>query len=64
MIKAFLRDRIPLDRAPSMLAGGASFAHVFGTVLVFLLGIQALTGVALAAFYSPSATDAWAGGTV
>ena len=60
MIRAFLRDRIPLDRAPSMLAGGASFAHVFGTVLVFLLGIQALTGVALSAFYSPSTTDAWA----
>ncbi len=60
MINSFLRDRVPLDRAPSMLAGGASFAHVFGTVLVFLLGIQALTGLALAAFYSPSATDAWA----
>lgn len=60
MIKSFLRDRIPLDRAPSMLAGGASFAHVFGTVLVFLLGIQAVTGVALASFYSPSTTDAWA----
>lgn len=60
MIKAFLHDRWPRDRAPSMLAGGASFAHVFGTVLVVLLGLQALTGLALAAFYSPSATDAWA----
>ncbi|MDB4963177.1 MAG: Cytochrome b/b6 domain protein [Myxococcales bacterium] len=60
MIRAFLRDRIPLDRNGAMMAGGVSFAHVFGTVLVFLLGIQVVTGIALAAFYSPSATDAWA----
>ncbi|MGN6106874.1 MAG: cytochrome b N-terminal domain-containing protein, partial [Kofleriaceae bacterium] len=37
----------------------ASFAYVFGAVLVFLLGVQAVTGAALAAFYSPSSTDAW-----
>jgi ubiquinol-cytochrome c reductase cytochrome b subunit len=43
-----------------MMPGGASFAHVFGTVLVFLLGLEAVTGIALAAFYSPSSTDAWA----
>ena len=46
-------------------AGGAkpaapSFAHVFGWVLVMLLAIEAITGAALAAFYSPSTTDAWA----
>jgi ubiquinol-cytochrome c reductase cytochrome b subunit len=33
---------------------------VFGTVLVWLLAIEALTGVALAMFYSPSSTNAWA----
>ena len=43
----------------SMVEGGASFAYVFGAVLVFLLGLEALTGLALAAFYSPSSTDAW-----
>ena len=43
-----------------MMPRGASFAYVFGRVLVVLLGVQALTGVALAAFYSPSSTDAWA----
>ncbi len=37
-----------------------SFAHVFGWVLVLLLAIEALTGAALAAFYSPSTTSAWA----
>ena len=56
---AAIRER--LGSAPrAMMPGGASFAHVFGTVLVFLLALQAITGVALAAFYSPSSTDAWA----
>lgn len=57
--RAFLRERIPVGAGATM-PNGASFAHVFGTVLVFLLGLEALTGVALAAFYSPSSTDAWA----
>jgi ubiquinol-cytochrome c reductase cytochrome b subunit len=56
---AALRERLGKSQ-PAMMPGGASFAHVFGTVLVFLLGLQAVTGIALAAFYSPSATDAWA----
>ncbi len=55
----WLRLRIGAARTP-MVPGGPSFAHVFGWVLVMLLGIEALTGVALAAFYSPSSTDAWA----
>ncbi|MEO8702781.1 MAG: cytochrome b N-terminal domain-containing protein [Kofleriaceae bacterium] len=58
---AFLRERAALgDGKPAMLEGGASFAYVFGKVLVVLLLVEAVTGVALAAFYSPSATDAWA----
>lgn len=40
--------------------GGASFAYVMGSVLLFLLVLQATTGVLLAFYYSPSATDAWA----
>ncbi len=40
--------------------GGASLAYVFGSVLVFLLILQMTTGVLLAFYYSPSATDAWA----
>lgn len=54
-----LRERLGEATAPTM-PGGASFAHVFGTVLVFLLVLEAVTGIALAAFYSPSSTDAWA----
>jgi ubiquinol-cytochrome c reductase cytochrome b subunit len=41
------------------LLTGASFAYVFGAVLMFLLVVEGVTGFALAAFYSPSATDAW-----
>ncbi len=38
----------------------ASFARTLGAVLVFLFAVEAITGVVLAAFYAPSATDAWA----
>lgn len=41
------------------VAGGASFAYVFGSVLTFILLMQMTTGVFLAMYYSPSATDAW-----
>ena len=40
--------------------GGASFFYVFGSVLLFLLLLQMTTGMLLAFYYSPSATDAWA----
>jgi ubiquinol-cytochrome c reductase cytochrome b subunit len=40
--------------------GGASFFFVFGSVLLFLLLLQMTTGILLAFYYSPSATDAWA----
>jgi len=42
------------------LPGGASFAYVFGSILVFLLLLQFTTGIFLAMSYSASATDAWA----
>lgn len=38
----------------------AATLRVFGWSLVMLLLVEAVTGTALAAFYSPSATDAWA----
>jgi ubiquinol-cytochrome c reductase cytochrome b subunit len=42
------------------LPGGASYAFVFGSILVFLLLLQVTTGIFLAMGYSASATDAWA----
>jgi ubiquinol-cytochrome c reductase cytochrome b subunit len=63
-VLVFIRERTGLHTTSSvvrrpMIEGGASFAYVFGTVLVFLLAVEVLTGLALAAFYSPSSTDAW-----
>jgi ubiquinol-cytochrome c reductase cytochrome b subunit len=40
--------------------GGARWAYVFGSTLVFVLVLQAVTGWLLASFYAASATDAWA----
>jgi len=60
-LAAFMRERTATsERQPYMIEGGASFAYVFGQVLVFLLLVEAVSGAALAAFYSPSSTDAWA----
>ena len=59
-IRGFLRERgLAGDGAPATI-GGASFAYVFGSVLMFLLVLEAASGLALAAFYAPSSTDAWA----
>jgi ubiquinol-cytochrome c reductase cytochrome b subunit len=42
------------------IPGGASFAYVFGSALVFALLLQFITGVLLAMYYSPSTSAAWA----
>ena len=55
-----LRERAGLSDARAKMPTGPSFAYVFGAVLMFLLVVQGLTGFALAAFYAPTATDAWA----
>ena len=53
------RERAALSGNPRQLSAGASFAYVFGVVLMFLLVVEGLTGIALATVYSPSTTDAW-----
>jgi len=40
--------------------GGARWWHALGSLLVFLLGLELLTGALLAFFYAPSAQTAWA----
>lgn len=40
--------------------GGARWRYVFGSVVTVLILVQAITGVALELYYSPSTTDAWA----
>ncbi|HSD91239.1 MAG TPA: cytochrome b N-terminal domain-containing protein [Kofleriaceae bacterium] len=58
-LEAWLRERVGGERAPSLVPG-VSYAYVFGWTLVLLFVVEAVTGAALSAFYSPSATDAWA----
>ncbi|MEW6211829.1 MAG: cytochrome b N-terminal domain-containing protein [Acidobacteriota bacterium] len=42
------------------ITGGARWAYVFGSALVFLFALQALTGILLALYYVPSADHAHA----
>jgi ubiquinol-cytochrome c reductase cytochrome b subunit len=51
VIRAALEEPIP---------GGARWAYVMGSGLAFTFGLQVLTGILLAMYFSPSATDAWA----
>jgi len=46
--------------ADAPVRGGASWAYVLGTTTVVLFLVLLVTGIALAIFYSPSSTDAWA----
>ncbi len=39
--------------------GGAKWSYVFGSGLVFLFILQAVTGIVMAGYYSPSSTAAW-----
>jgi ubiquinol-cytochrome c reductase cytochrome b subunit len=50
--------RIALRDSPK-LKGGASFAYVFGWMLLLLIVLEMVSGVVLAFFYSPSANNAW-----
>lgn len=51
LVKAALDEELP---------GGARARYVFGSVLVFLVVNQVVTGILLAAGYAPSVHDAWA----
>ena len=48
------------DALDEPIPGGASWAYVFGSATLILFGVQVVTGLVLAMYYSPSATDAWA----
>ncbi|MEO6950900.1 MAG: cytochrome b N-terminal domain-containing protein [Polyangia bacterium] len=39
--------------------GGASWAYVFGSGLLFLFVLQAVTGVLMALYYTPSSRESW-----
>ena len=49
------------DALYERVLGGARWRYVFGSALVtVLILVQAVTGIALELYYSPSTTDAWA----
>ncbi len=48
------------EAANEEIPGGAKARYVFGSVLMYLFMQQVVLGILLAAYYSPSATDAWA----
>ncbi|MEO1335819.1 MAG: cytochrome b N-terminal domain-containing protein, partial [Myxococcota bacterium] len=52
--------RILEEALDEPIQGGASWAYVFGSATLILFLIQVGTGLVLAMYYSPSATDAWA----
>lgn len=41
------------------MAGGARFAYVFGSVLLFIFVMQVVTGILLMFYYAPTADHAW-----
>ncbi|WP_224364861.1 cytochrome b N-terminal domain-containing protein [Hyalangium versicolor] len=43
-----------------VVPGGARWRYVFGSAVTVLIMVQAVTGIALELYYSPSTTDAWA----
>ena len=51
LLQAWFSDEVP---------GGARLRYVFGWVLLYLFVQQAVLGILLAFYYSPSASDAWA----
>lgn len=64
-VLSWLDDRSGLgawvkSAAESPLPGGAAWARSFGAVTLILLLLEAVTGIGLSAWYSPSVTDAWA----
>lgn len=59
-LREFGRERLGRVDRPASTVPGVSFAYAFGWTLVMFFLVEAITGVALAAFYSPSSSDAWA----
>lgn len=57
-VRAWLRERVAPEPAAAELT--PSLWRAFGAIAATMLAIEAITGIALAAFYSPSTTSAWA----
>src|SRR3990170_143113 len=63
-IEEWIEDRTGLSKLLKVMLdepvhGGAKWSYIFGSGLVFLFILQAVTGIVMASFYSPSSTSAW-----
>lgn len=63
-LRKFLEDRTGLPGHLRRIfveevRGGARWAYVFGSCLVFLFSLQVITGIVMALHYSPSSSQAW-----
>ncbi len=63
-IREWIEDRTGLSNLLKIaldepVHGGAKWSYVFGSALVFLFALQAITGIVMASYYSPSSTAAW-----
>ena len=63
-IEEWIEDRTGLSKLLKVMLdepvhGGAKWSYIFGSGLVFLFILQAVTGMVLSGFYSPSSTSAW-----
>lgn len=63
-VRKWINDRTGIDALLDMamsepVQGGAKWSYVFGSSLLFVFSLQAITGIFLSAYYSSSATDAW-----
>mgnify|MGYP000925897857 FL=1 len=60
-----LEERVPLRKAlgaflHESIPGGARWSYVFGSMCLALIGLQAITGIVIAAYYVPSPDHALA----
>jgi ubiquinol-cytochrome c reductase cytochrome b subunit len=63
-IREWIEDRTGLSALLKIaldepVHGGAKWSYIFGSGLVFLFIVQAVTGIVMASYYSPSSTSAW-----
>ncbi len=63
-VRKWIDERTGLDSLLEMalnepVKGGARWSYIFGSALLFVFSLQAITGLVLSVYYSSSTTDAW-----
>lgn len=63
-VHKWVNDRTGIDNLlgtvlHESIPGGSRWSYVFGSILLFLFSLQAVTGIIMSTYYSASTTDAW-----